>query len=428
MKFHALVIGGLVACAAPAHAIKIELRYDYDTNGFFNQPGSKEALRKVADYFESMIHDSLLSINPATDGGSWTAKLGNPSTGLVVDLVDLVVPQDTIIVYVGGRALGGPLGRGGFGGLSTPPSTASWANRVLGRGQPGALGTSTLRTDFAPWGGSIAFETGATWNFSTEFGQSGTSPFVSIAIHEMGHVLGIGVAPSWANKVSGGEFKEFTGVHSVAVFGSAVPLQKGTDAARQDDDDDHWQNDNFCGAGGAYDPSNALNILSKANGSFNTAHGYPQIAIMDPSLCNGGAFLKVFTDLDIAGLRDIGWEVDPPANFLTAQYTPSGGPFAFSWPSTTGFTYRLQTTEDLGATWSDLITMQGDGSIQSHTAPTPSTARAFYRLNTNPPDAPGAPIRTMAAATPPPVTGPQEIDEDGGEACDCHSSLSQGCP
>src|SRR5688572_19088991 len=104
MKLHALAIGGLLACAAPAHAIKIELRYDYDTNGFFNQPGSKEALRKVADYFESLIHDSLLSINAATDGGgSWTAKPRDPSTGLEISIPNLVVPADTIIVFVGGR-------------------------------------------------------------------------------------------------------------------------------------------------------------------------------------------------------------------------------------------------------------------------------------------------------------------------------------
>ncbi len=416
MKFHALVIGGLVACAAPAQAIKIELRYDYDTNGFFNQPGSKEALRKVADYFESMIHDSLLSINPETDGGgTWTARIVHPATGTVDFVVpDLVIPEDTIIVFAGGRALGGPAGQGGFGGTGASGSGA-WGARVVARGQAGASGDQALRTDFTPWGGMIAFDTGRTWNFSTEFAQSGTSPFVSIAIHEMGHVLGIGTAPSWKNKITSGQF---TGPRSVAVFGGNVPLT-GTG---------HWRDDIFCGADGVYDPSNASNILSKANGSFNTAHGYPQIAIMDPSLCNGGAFLKVFTDLDIAALRDIGWEVDPPADFLTSQYTPSGGPFAFSWPSTTGFTYRLQTTEDLGGTWSDLITMEGDGSIQSHTAPTPSTARAFYRLNTNPPNAPGAPIRAMAAATPPPLPGPQEIDEEGGEACDCHSRLAEGCP
>jgi hypothetical protein len=415
MKLHALAIGGLLAFAAPAQAIKIELRYDYDTNGFFNQPGSKEAMRAVADYFETLIHDPLLSINPATDGGgTWTAKPRNPSTGLEVSISNLVVPADTIIIFVGARSLQGPLGQGGFGGMSYGGS-AEWNLRVLGRGQAGATGTSTLRTDFAPWGGSIAFDTEADWNFSTESGQSASFPFVSIALHEMGHVLGIGTCPSWTNKISGGQF---TGVRSVAVFGGNVPLT-GTG---------HWRDDNFCGAGDGYDPANAqnLNILSKAFGSFNTAHGYPQIAIMDPILCNAGPFMKVFTDLDIAALSDIGWQVQPPLEWEAPSITPASGPLAFTWPSTSGFTYRVQSTTNPSGTWTTLNTQTGNGSTQNYTAPAPAGTRVFYRLNTNPPA--GAPLPAMAAAEPEPEKTTGEIHEEGVTACDCHSSPSHDCP
>jgi hypothetical protein len=430
MKLHALAIGGLLACAAPAHAIKIEIRYDYDTNGFFNQPGSKEALREVADYFESLIHDPLLSINPATDGGgTWTAKIEHPGTGSptnTADFVvpDLVVPADTIIIYVGGRALPTSLGRGGFGSSSSFGS-AAWNLRVSGRGQAGASGTTSLRTDFAPWGGHIAFDTATTWNFSTEFGEEGAFPFVSIAIHEMGHVLGIGTCPSWMNKILTEGPPEnlkrfFTGPRSVAVFGGNVPLS-GTG---------HWQDDDFCGPGDGYDPTNSenLNILSKAFGSFNTAHGYPQIAIMDPFLCNAGPFMKVFTDLDIAALSDIGWQVQPPLEWEAPQITPTSGPLAFSWPSTSGFTYRVQSTTNPSGAWNTLNTQTGNGSTQNHTAAAPAGTRVFYRLSTNPPAGAPLSLALMAAAAPEPDPEPSEIHEEGVTACDCHSSPSHDCP
>jgi hypothetical protein len=415
MKLHALAIGGLLACSAPAYAIKIEIRYDYDTNGFFNQPGSKEALRKAADLFETLIHDSLLSINPATDGGgTWIAKPKHPSTGVVIDIPNLVVPADTIIVFAGSRELGGPIGNGGFGGFSSN-GDAAWHARVRARGQVGALATTIPKTDFAPWGGHITFESGVDWNFSTDFPESEGFPFISIALHEFGHLFGIGTCDSWNAKISEGEF---TGPFSVQAFGGNVPLA-GTG---------HWRNDAECTGPDGHDPDNPLNILSKAFGSFNAAHGYSQIALMDPSLCNAGPFFKVFTDLDIAALRDIGWEIDPPARWITAVYSPTE-PFSFSWPSTTGFTYRVQTTTTPGGAWSTLNTQPGTGSIQSYTAPAPGGTRTFFRLNTNPPAAGPLPLMAAGAAVDPGAGGESGEDHaDGQEATDCHSGPSHNCP
>jgi hypothetical protein len=411
MKFLAFAIGGMLGFAAPAHAVKIELRYDYDTNGFFNQPGSKEALRKVADYFETLIHDPLQSINPATDGGgSWSAIPAHPATGADLTIPNLVVPADTIIVFAGGRVIpGSTIGQGGFGGYSWS-GTQAWGNRVEARGQAGALATPA--TDFGPWGGSITCDTGETWNFSTDFPQAGGFPFISVALHEMGHLLGIGTCASWNAKISGGFF---TGPYAVQSFGSNVPLA-GTG---------HWQSDGVCQGPDGHDPTNSLNVLSEAFGSFNAAHGYAQIALMDPSLCNAGAFFKVFTDLDIAALRDIGWTVDPPARWITAQYSPSS-PFSFSWPSTTGFTYRVQTATNPGGTWTTLNTQAGSGLIQSHTAASPGGTRAFFRLNTNPPAAPAPPLPAAAMADP----GGEILEGHAAPQSvhDCESGPSHDCP
>lgn len=105
----------LLALTGSASAIKIEIRYDYDTNGFFNQPGAKEAMRSVADYFEGLIHDSLSAIDhtqwPA--GNTWTASFEHPATGNTATIDNLKVPDETLIIFAGGRALGVPAGRGG---------------------------------------------------------------------------------------------------------------------------------------------------------------------------------------------------------------------------------------------------------------------------------------------------------------------------
>lgn len=415
MKLHALAIGGLLACASPAQAIKIEIRYDYDTNGFFNQPGSKEALRKVADYFETLINDQLLSINPATDGGgTWSANFPNPGGSNTITLNNLVVPANTLIVFAGGKSIpGSTIGQGGYGGYGWS-GTQAWGNRVAGRGQAGAL--ATPRTDFAPWGGFITFDTDVTnWNFSTDFPGSGTMPFVPIALHELGHLLGIGTAQSWDAKMSGGFF---TGTNSVQSYGGNIPL---------DPSGDHWQDDAACVGPDGHDPANPLNVLSKAYGSFNAAHGYPQIAIMDPSFCNAGAFFKVFTDLDIAGLRDVGWQVDPPARFLTAQYLPSQ-PFSFSWPSTTGTTYRLQTSTSLDTGWSSVSTQAGDGTVQSFSPSLAASGRRFFRLNTNPlPPAP-APAMAAAAIAPADEEPAAPTFAPPSQPCECYSGLSHDCP
>ena len=53
-----------------AQAIVIQLDYSYDLNGFFEQAGAKEAMRKAADLFEELITDSLLRIDPDAYFGS----------------------------------------------------------------------------------------------------------------------------------------------------------------------------------------------------------------------------------------------------------------------------------------------------------------------------------------------------------------------
>ncbi len=394
----------LVGSASNASAIKIDLRYDYDTNGFFNQPGAKEAMRQVADYYEVLIHDSLAEINPSQHtSASWTATFEHPATGSAnFPVANMVVPANTLIIFAGGRSLGTPAGRGGPGGWGWS-GFQNWGDLVASRGQSGAL--SSPVTDFGPWGGAISFNTTHTWNF-TASPVSNKTPFFPIALHEMGHLLGMGIADSWLAKISGGNF---TGAYATASFGGNVPVSGS-----------HWLNDGNCVLPDGHDPLDPDNVLSKVFGAFNSPHGYAQIALMDPSSCSAGPFLKVMTDLDLAGLRDIGWQVEPPTEWLNATVQPPTSPFQFSWPSSTGYTYRVQKSTTLaGGSWSTLATFNGNGSVQQYSTPAPADRAAFYRLNTNPPTGDGIAVE--------PPANPAPSSRAPGIADDCHCGKSWGC-
>jgi len=153
---------------------------------------------------------------------------------------------------------------------------------VKARGQAGAL--QSPPTDFGPWGGAIAFNSSTSWYFdpnpATDESFSGFD-FYSVALHELGHVLGIGTALSWETPITG---NQFTGTAVVATHGGSVTVTS---------DHGHWAS----GVTGLWPDG--------------TSHD----AAMTPSIAS--ATRKRFTDLDMAGLSDVGWQVvvPEPASF-----------------------------------------------------------------------------------------------------------------
>jgi PEP-CTERM motif len=252
---------------------QVVLQFDYslDANNFFNGHADRQlALQTAGQILAGRLTDSLSAITPG-GGNTWTAVFPNPATGNLTNLTDLSIPANVIRVYTGGRALGtgGELGEGGPGGLSAS-GTQAFLDTVQGRGQPGALGAANSRTDFGPWGGSVAFDTGTNWNFSVVSGPTaGQSDFLSVALHELGHLLGFGTAPSFQNRSNAANF--FTGTSASFLYDGNVPLTS---------DHGHWASGvNYGG----------------------------QEAAMTPSILVGTR--KAFTELDFAGLRDLGWQV-----------------------------------------------------------------------------------------------------------------------
>lgn len=242
------------------------IRYDYDTRGFFTSE-RRVLLQAAVDAMVERLTDSLSAINP---GGSntWTATLANPADRTKqISLPNLNVKANELIIYAGSQPLpGSQLAEGSFGGFSAS-GTQSFLDSVSTRGQAGAAGNNP--TDFGPWGGSITFDSEITdWYFDKDIDgiQPNEVDFVSVAMHEIGHLLGFGTSQAWNRLVSGGGF---TGEKSRAAYDGSgdVPVSGG-----------HW--------------------LSSV-----TDDG--QATLLDPSLTRGTRTYP--TALDWAGLDDLGW-------------------------------------------------------------------------------------------------------------------------
>jgi hypothetical protein len=245
-------------------AILIQLDYTYDTGFFANNPQARAVLQQVAAQMGESISANLSAITPS-GGNTWGASFYNPQNGALTTVSNLSVAADAITIFVGARPIAySEAAFGGFGGYSISGSQP-WINTVETRGWSG----------FAPWGGSITFDSSQNWDFGLSASglTSGQTDFYSVAEHELGHVLGIGTASQWKALSANGTF---TGANSVAVYGGAVPVTP---------DDAHWANGVTVGG---------------------------QQAVMDPTLPMGARVQ--WTALDAAALRDIGWgPASPPA-------------------------------------------------------------------------------------------------------------------
>jgi hypothetical protein len=277
-----------------ADAFTIQFDYTHDTGNFFASGSpQRDRLLDAGSFFESLLGDDLLTISPQP-GDSWSTLYTNPTSGGPGFDFNPVIPADTIIVYVGARDLGGStLGEAGPGGRGGASGSAAFIDAVLTRGETGDT-EGPSATDFSPWGGNLAMDlpsggTPTDWDYSIDDSTIGPtqSHFYSVLLHEIGHILGVGTADSWDAQISGSN--EFFGAASVLEYGSDVPLQSPPG---------HWSGDTDSGT-----PGDQV-ITSDIWGTTD-----PQEVAMDPSIIDGTT--KYFTNLDVAALADIGWEINP---------------------------------------------------------------------------------------------------------------------
>jgi hypothetical protein len=271
--------GASVSASPAAGPLSIKLDYSLDSSGFFGPPERRAILQQVVDSVVGKFSDQLLAITP---GGTsqWTLRIQNPSTGAQINPGGPTIAANQILVFVGARNLNsGELGRGEVGGYNITTTSQAFADAVQARGQAGAL--TPTKTDYGPWGGTIAFSSTANWHFgATTQGLDATeSDFASVAAHEILHVLGFGLSASWIAKVQGGSF---VGSNASSINGGSVPLAGSA----------HWQQGI---------KSNGLSVA------------------MSPESIAG--VRKLPTRLDLAGMQDIGWQLINPTVTVSASHT-----------------------------------------------------------------------------------------------------------
>ncbi|MBW4523109.1 MAG: pre-peptidase C-terminal domain-containing protein [Scytolyngbya sp. HA4215-MV1] len=190
----------------------IQFDYRFDTFGWFT-PQRRAALESAALAWERILLDEFAD----TPIGTQTPFVTDPQTSNTIGNNDIFVtdvPIDDLLIFVGSANLGaGTLAQGGSSGFFVNNS------RYTG-------------SDFEPWIGSITFDRSTNWFFDTTPDTSFDIPansydFISVATHEMGHVLGFsaGINAFDALRVN----NSFNGTNTRARNGGiALPLESGS--------------------------------------------------------------------------------------------------------------------------------------------------------------------------------------------------------
>jgi hypothetical protein len=172
-------------------ALTIQLDFDTYASSFFADPSRRALMQRVADTMGSLINDHLAAITPS-GGNTWTATFVNPTTGAATSLDNLSIPADTVRIFVGALNIDGPggtVGDGGYGGWQGNGSSA-WLNTLSQRGKPA--------NEFSTWGGQVMFDSSENWYFGTSAAglSANQVDFFSVAMHELGHALGLQHLPA----------------------------------------------------------------------------------------------------------------------------------------------------------------------------------------------------------------------------------------
>ena len=236
-------------------------------------------------------------------------------------MTNLLVPTNTIVVFVGARDLLGEPTRASSG--RDVVGSATWLDTVFGRGQANSFGAAA--TDFSPWGGSITYDFINNWHFGIDPPGGSTEIDLYTATQKaLFHLLGFGMSDAWSRVASGGTF---FGPQAVAINGGAnIPLAGGPDG----EPNYVWVED----------------TLSQGSRT-----------LMDDDIEDGERIAA--SALDLAAMTDIGWSIQdsvpatppaappppmvppapiPPGTTLTVVGSGAGGPTRFTVNAAATFT------------------------------------------------------------------------------------------
>lgn len=266
----------LILSNSPSWAgLMFEFDYRFDSLGFFDDPARREALEAAGRMVNRYV-DNLEAIIPSGNN-TWMSFLSKPDGSGTEFFGNETIPQDVIVFYPAGRPLPGLLAQA----IDLAPvgqGDPAWEDTVAYRGQAGA--EANPATDVGPAGGTISFNNNLAevpWHFdlTTNGLAANEFDFITVAAHEIAHVLGIGTARSWVHQTNANG--QFTGPQAVHVGSPTNPT------LQLDPSEGHWQ-----------------------KGTKSIWNGKTQEALFAPGIFPGKrAFL---TTLDRAALRDLGWE------------------------------------------------------------------------------------------------------------------------
>lgn len=267
----------------------IHFDYRFDSAAYFT-PRHRALLDQAAAVFESRITDTLEPI-AASPGDDYRLLFCNPELPINCDIAipetlkavhNEPIPANTLVVFVASYDYGSPhrLGEAGYGVQIADKVSPGLARKLRCRGQSGGCpADDEAATDTGPWGGSMSISSSVDWYLDDEIKTDDVPPerydFYSMVLHELGHLLGFGVADSWKARL----------IHE------GVPYFMGGDGVGKQElfaDTGHW--------------TDAKPSTREGLGDYEAA--------MDRNQVPGQR--KLFTDLDFAALRDIGWQVQAP--------------------------------------------------------------------------------------------------------------------
>ncbi|MGK7900841.1 MAG: hypothetical protein AB4352_05390 [Hormoscilla sp.] len=209
--------GNLTPLPSNSTDLKFNIEFDYrfDRTGFFNNPLHRNALEAAADIWENLIQDEFDNI-PA--GIEFTVE--NQTLSGRLETIVLNSEIDDLLIFVGTTGQGNALALARFDGIDAAGDV------FQARISENFRGTGPV-TNFEPWVGTLSFNPNPSfdWFFdptpaTDDDIPNGQIDFITVALHEIGHILGIGTAPIFQAIGAGAAF---TGPNTVNVNGG-VPL------------------------------------------------------------------------------------------------------------------------------------------------------------------------------------------------------------